>query len=163
MIRPARESDLPDLIELARRSWLSAFAQTAPFEVIAWWARTDRTRFLYEQYWPGMHVLEQANVIVGLVQPKEAEINGLWVHPSHQRRGAGTQLLRFGENLIRRAGHKTAWLTCSAWNADALAFYRRMGYTETIRERYFHASGVELEDVRMERKLDDPSGEPKTP
>ena len=42
-LRLAREADLPVLIELARRSWLSAFAQTAPFSLIAWWARENPT------------------------------------------------------------------------------------------------------------------------
>jgi Acetyltransferase (GNAT) family len=31
-LRPAQETDVPRLIEIARRAWLSAFAQNAPFE-----------------------------------------------------------------------------------------------------------------------------------
>ena len=34
-VRPAREEDLERLIDLGRRSWLSAFAQTAPVELEA--------------------------------------------------------------------------------------------------------------------------------
>lgn len=153
MIRPARPDDLDALIEVGRRAWLSAFAQTAPFALIAWWARTDRTASLYREAWPQMLVFEEAGRIAGLVQPMAAEINGLWVHPERQGRGIGTELLRAGEEAIARTGHAVAWLTCSALNARALAFYERRGYAEVRRERISHASGVEIEDVRLERDL----------
>ncbi|MGZ3457927.1 MAG: N-acetyltransferase family protein [Archangium sp.] len=153
-IRPAREEDLDGLIELGRRSWLSAFAQTAPFALIAWWARTDRTAHLYREVWPEMRVLEEQGGLVGLVQPKDDEINGLWIHPARQGVGAGTLLLRTAEALIQSAGHRTAWLTCSAWNQAALRFYESRGYVETRRDRGLHVCGVEFEDVRMERRLD---------
>lgn len=153
MIRPARREDLDALIEVGRRAWLSAFAQTAPFALIAWWAKTDRTAALYREAWPQMLVFEEAGRIAGLVQPVAAEINGLWVHPERQGRGIGTELLRAGEGAIARAGHAVAWLTCSALNARALAFYERRGYAEVRRERASHASGVEIEDVRLERDL----------
>jgi ribosomal protein S18 acetylase RimI-like enzyme len=152
-IRPARAEDLERLIEVGRRSWLSAFAQTAPFALIAWWVRADRTASLYQRAWPEMLVLEEDGVVNGLVQPKEAEINGLWVHPGRQGTGAGSLLLAAGEEVIRRAGHPSAWLTCSAWNDKALDFYRRRGYTEAGRHSERHESGVEIEDVRMERAL----------
>lgn len=152
-IRPALETDLGALIELGRRSWLSAFAQTAPFALIAWWARTDRTRLLYEQCWREMLVLEEATALIGLVHVKESEINGLWIHPSRQGTGAGTLLLRSGEDTIRNAGHRRAWLTCSGFNRYALGFYVHRGYVETRRDRFVQESGVEVEDVRLERPL----------
>jgi ribosomal protein S18 acetylase RimI-like enzyme len=153
IIRPARSEDLESLIELGRRSWLSAFAQTAPFTLIAWWVRTDRTRTLYEEHWQEMLVLEEGGAIVGLVQPTGAEINGLWVRPDRQGTGVGTQLLRAGEDVIRQAGHESAWLLCSGWNVRALRFYELRHYVETGRESRLNAAGVEAEDIRMERPL----------
>ena len=50
-----------------------------------------------------MTVLEEGGIIVGLVQPREAEINGLWVAPERQGTGAGTLLLRVGEQAIHDA------------------------------------------------------------
>ena len=152
-IRPAREEDLERLIELGRRSWLSAFAQTEPFVLIAWWVQNDRVASLYREYWAEMLVLEEDGVIIGLVQPKDDEINGLWVHPAWQGTGAGKLLLRAGEEVIRKAGHEVAWLTCAGTNAKAFDFYRRQGYVETRRDRALHPSGVEVEDLRMERSL----------
>jgi ribosomal protein S18 acetylase RimI-like enzyme len=152
-VRPAREEDLERLIELGRRSWLSAFAQTAPFALIAWWVQNDRVTSLYRQYWAEMLVLEEDGVIIGLVQPKDDEINGLWVHPEWQGTGAGKLLLKAGEEVIRQAGHRVAWLTCAGINGKAFDFYRRQGYAETERTRELHPSGVEVEDLRMERSL----------
>lgn len=156
-LRAARENELQELIELGRRSWLSAFAQTAPFALIAWWAREDRTARWYQEYWPQMIVLEQGGTVIGLVQPMEAEINGLWIHPDHQGTGAGTLLLHEGEESIQRSGHGEAWLTCSGFNRTALRFYQRRGYIETQRLRQIHVCGVETEDIRMERVLSGPS------
>ena len=52
-LRPAREADVPALVELARRSWLSAFAATAPAAFVRdrlardverdWYPATGRT------------------------------------------------------------------------------------------------------------------------
>ena len=152
-LRPAREDDVDAMIELARRSWLSAFGQTAPSALIDAWVRTDRTTEHYRRYWKDMLLLGDGTTIVGLVQPLEAEINGLWVHPDHQGQGAGTRLLQAGEDVIRRAGHEMAWLHCSAYNPRALEFYLRRGYVETSRERSRHPAGIEIVNVRMERRI----------
>jgi ribosomal protein S18 acetylase RimI-like enzyme len=152
-LRPATEADVPELIELARRSWLSAFAQTAPFPLIEAWAASDRTSDHYRRYWRDMLVLEEARAILGLVQPMEAEINGLWVHPAYQGQGVGTRLLRAGEDAIRASGHAIAWLHCSAFNPKALAFYVKRGYVETRRVTSTHPTGLTIVDIRMERAL----------
>jgi GNAT superfamily N-acetyltransferase len=152
-LRPARGDDVDALIELARRSWLSAFAQTAPFAIIDAWVRADRTTAIYRTYWKDMLLLEAGGTILGLVQPKEAEINGLWVHPDHQGKGAGTRLLHAGEDVIRRGGHSVAWLHCSALNPRALAFDVKRGYVETRRVASTHPIGLPIVDVRMERRI----------
>jgi ribosomal protein S18 acetylase RimI-like enzyme len=152
-LRPAAEADVPALIELARRSWLSAFAQTAPLALIEAWAASDRTSAHYRRYWRDMIVLEESGAMLGLVQPMEAEINGLWVHPAHQGTGAGTRLLRAGEEAIRANGHARAWLHCSAFNPRALAFYVKRGYVETRRVASTHPTGLAVVDIRMEHAL----------
>jgi hypothetical protein len=58
--------------------------------------------------------------------------------------------------IIRGAGHPVAWLTCSAFNTRALGFYEHRGYTETRRDRFRQESGIDAEDVRLERRLDAP-------
>ena len=152
-IRRATAADLEAMIDLAQRSWLSAFATTAPWELIRWWAATDRTRTFYSEHWWHMDLLCAGDELLGLTQVAGAEIHGLWVHPRRQRTGAGSQLLRHAEACVLAAGHRTAWLTCAACNDGALRFYRARGYRDVGRSRIAHASGIELDELRLERAL----------
>ena len=153
MLRPASALDVPRLVELARRSWLSAFGQTVPFALISQWVLADRETSWYQRHWPEMLVMDDDGTVIGLVQAKGAEINGLWVHPDHQGTGAGTLLLKAGEEIIRGAGYDRAWLVCSEFNRKALAFYERRGYVVTQRDHEVHPCGVAEEMVRLESLL----------
>lgn len=156
-IRLARETDVPRLVEVARQSFLSAFAPLAPVALIEQWRQVDREPAWYRRDWPHMLVLEENDVVVGIVQPQDDEINGLWIHPQQQGTGAGTLLLAAGEAVIAQRGYDRSWLFCSALNPRAYEFYLRRGYAETARKRVLHACGVEEESIRMERQLARPT------
>lgn len=156
-LRPAVESDLPVLIELARRSWLSAFSGSAPDEFVRDWLARDFESAWYPKYWPTMTVAESGGVILGLVQPMNDEVNGLWVDPAAQGRGVGTALLSHAEGQIARAGHRRAWLTCSAFNPNGCRFYLARGYRETGRETKDRAGGVVEEMLRFEKQFVPPA------
>lgn len=159
-LRPACESDLPALIELARRSWLSAFTASAPPEFVQEWYARDFERDWYPKYWPSMTVVEAEGIVLGLVQPLRDEINGLWVDPSAQGRGVGTALLRHGETEIAAAGYGRVWLSCSAFNPKAVRFYQARGYREAGRETKLRACGVREEMLTFERMVNPPRAEP---
>jgi hypothetical protein len=89
ILRPAREADVPALVELARRSWLSAFAATAPAALVRDRLAREFERDWYPRYWPDMTVAEDGGVPLGVVQPMGDEVNGLWVDPAAQVRGSG--------------------------------------------------------------------------
>src|SRR5262249_55793660 len=129
-LRPVCESDVPVLIELARRSWLSAFADFAPAEFIREWRARDFESDWYPKYWRSRRVAEADGTVLGLVQPLKDEVNGLWVDPSAQGRGVGTALLRHGEGEVLAAGYGRAWLSCSGFNPKALRFYLARGYRQ---------------------------------
>lgn len=133
LLRPASEIDVPVLVEIARRAWLSAFAQTAPFAIIQAWIALDREPAWYAMHWPAMTVAEVGGRVIGLVQPRGSEVNGLWVHPDAQGSGVGLRLLTEAEQQIAAAGHESAWLTCSVFNPRAQSFYARRGYQITRR------------------------------
>lgn len=156
-IRPATEADLPRLIEVARRSFLSAFGATAPPPLLEQWARNDREATSYPRDWAMMFVMERDGVIAGLMQPTVDEIDGLWVHPDFQGQGIGSRLLEFGENVIRQRGFARSWLTCSSFNRRALDFYLRRGYAVFRSTRKLHECGVDEESFHMERMLAGPS------
>jgi len=152
-IRPATEADVPRMIEVARRAFLSAFGNTAPIPLIQQWARNDREAIYYPLDWGEMLVWEQDSIIAGLVQPTGDEINGLWVHPNFQGMGIGTLLLNAGEEVVESRGFSRSWLTCSSFNIRALDFYRRRGYTVFQSTRKLHECGVDEESFGMERML----------
>ena len=156
-LRPAAEADLPRLVEIARRSWLSAFAQTLPFEAIRDWVAADRAPGWYATYWPTMTVAELGGEIVGLVQPAADEVNGLWVHPSVQGRGVGARLLAEAERQIAAAGHGKAWLTCSGVNPRAQGFYAARGYRVVRRYTEPFPCGYPEEMLVYERALTPPA------
>ncbi|WP_439627445.1 GNAT family N-acetyltransferase [Gemmata sp.] len=150
-IRPASEGDLPGLIEMARRSWLSGFTAAPPQFVSDWLAR-DFERAWYTRYWPDMSVAEEDGVLLGVVQPMRDEVNGLWVEPAAQGRGVGTLLLRHAEGYIA-AAHGRSWLTCSAFNPRGCRFYLARGYREVGRQPKERAGGVVEEMRTYERRL----------
>lgn len=152
-VRPATEADVPRMIEVARRSFLSAFGVTAPFPLIQQWACDDREATSYPREWAFMFVLEREGVIAGLVQPTVDEIDGLWIHPDFQGQGIGSLLLEHGEGIIRSRGFSRSWLTCSAFNPRALEFYRRRGYRVFRSSHKLHECGVDEESFGMERML----------
>jgi ribosomal protein S18 acetylase RimI-like enzyme len=153
-IRPATEADVPRLIDVARRSFLSAFGATAPPPLLEQWARNDREATSYPRDWAKMFVMERDGVIAGLMQPTVDEIDGLWIHPDFQGHGIGSLLLEYGEEVIRARGFARSWLTCSSFNPRALDFYRRRGYTVFRSTRKLHECGVDEESFGMERRLD---------
>lgn len=152
-IRPATEADVPRMIDVARRAFLSAFGPSAPFILIQQWIREDRESVSYPRDWDQMYVLEQDGVVAGLMQPIADEINGIWVHPDYQGRGVGSRLMDLGEKIIADQGYGRSWLTCSSYNRRALEFYRHRGYTVFKSLRHLHECGVDEESFAMERQL----------
>ena len=98
-LRPAREEDVPALIELVRRSWLSGFAPSAPAAFVQQRLARDFERDWYPRHWPAMTVAEDGGVLLGLVQPEGDEVNGLWVAPEAQGRGVFDSAAR-GERIV---------------------------------------------------------------
>jgi [ribosomal protein S18]-alanine N-acetyltransferase len=152
-IRPATEHDIPRMVDIARRAFLSAFGTTAPFPLIQQWVRTDREPAWYARDWDRMFVVERDGIVLGLVQPTADEIDGLWVHPDFHGQGAGSVLLAQGEKVIRERGYTRSWLTCSSFNVRALAYYHRRGYRIFRSIRTLHPCGVDEESFGMERDL----------
>ncbi|HJZ55642.1 MAG TPA: GNAT family N-acetyltransferase [Gemmataceae bacterium] len=152
-LRPACEADVPALIELARRSWLSGFTGSAPAAFVRDRLAREFERDWYPRHWPAMTVAEDAGVLLGVVQPEGDEVNGLWVAPEAQGRGVGTALLRHAERQIAAAGHGRAWLTCSGFNPGAARFYLARGYREVGRATKDRGGGLVEELLTFERQL----------
>ena len=153
--RRAVEADIPALIDLAQRSWLSGNCELAPIEAVRDWIEEDFESKRYPEIWPNVTVAEHQFRILGLSHINGQEVADLWVHPSFQRRGIGSLLLQICEEEIRSAGHDTARLLYTEYNVAAPLFYRARGYSEVSRSPDRLPSGVEREIIVMEKKLNE--------
>jgi len=152
ILRPARESDVEAMIDLAHWSWRSAFAD-APEVFVRHWLAREFERDWYPKYWSEMTVAEEGGEILGLVQPTADEINGLWVDPVCHGQGVGSALLAEGERQISAAGFRRAWLSCSAFNPNGVRFYLARGYRQFRSETKDRTDGVVETMLFFERDL----------
>jgi ribosomal protein S18 acetylase RimI-like enzyme len=59
---------------------------------------------------------------------RQATLTELYVAPSHRRRGLGAASIRLAENVLARRGIGALELQVERDNADAFAFYQRLGF-----------------------------------
>lgn len=151
--RSAIKTDVPGLIDLAQRSWLSGNCELAPIQVVRDWIEADSEGERFSEIWPKVTVAEQGSRILGLTSTDGREIADLWVHPSFQRRGIGSTLLQVAEEEIQLAGHHTVRLCYTEYNVAAPRFYRANGYTEAGRSPERLSCGILRDVIVMEKKL----------
>ena len=78
--RRAVEADIPALIDLARRSWLSGNCELAPLEAVRDWMDEDRESRRYPEIWRQVTVAEHRSRILGLSHADGREVADLRVH-----------------------------------------------------------------------------------
>jgi ribosomal protein S18 acetylase RimI-like enzyme len=61
---------------------------------------------------------------------RQATLTDLYVAPSHRRRGLGSASIRLAESVLARRGIEALELQVERDNAEALAFYQRLGFEE---------------------------------
>ena len=104
------------------------------------------------------HVMECDGCIAGysvlMIAAGEAHLLNLSIAAPLQRRGLGSELLRYGIRLARDAGAQTMYLEVRSSNAAGRALYVRHGFTEIgIRRDYYPADTGREHAVTMEKKL----------
>jgi putative acetyltransferase len=77
-----------------------------------------------------MWVAESGGHVVGFVVLKHDELEQIFVDAAARGSGAAAMLLGKGEEELRRAGHRRAWLAVVAGNARARRFYARHGWED---------------------------------
>lgn len=82
------------------------------------------------------------------------EIWGIYLAPQYWRKGIGTVLCRYGEQLLRSRGYRQAVLWVFADNAKARRFYEAMGFAADGASKVLHP-GEPLPAVRYRKGLED--------
>ena len=149
---------MPRVIRLATREDARAIAELSRREIehgLPWrWTTPRVLRAIRDRSTNVVAALEQ-DLLVGFgimsYADETAHLNLLAVNPQSQRRGVGSALLFWLEQVAGVAGIARIELEARQDNEAALAFYRRHGYrtTETMIGYYL---GME-DGVRLEKQL----------
>lgn len=85
----------------------------------------DDLAFYTHVVFPGaeLWLLEATSIVAGFIAFRPGWVDQLYIHPDHQRRGFGTQLLRFAQD-----SNSALQLWTFQCNHPARAFYERHGF-----------------------------------
>lgn len=137
----------PDIIGVAQIEYMLA-QRYAPAVIRAELARPDVWWFvLRHDAKPVAYMSLQRESAAAL------KIDKLYVHPAAQRRGCGGQLLDEAARLARREGCSELVLAVNRNNANAIAAYRKYGFT--VREAVVKdiGGGFVMDDYVMAKRI----------
>jgi GNAT superfamily N-acetyltransferase len=90
--------------------------------------------------------------------PRPAEnstlLSKIYVREDRRKTGLGRAMVKFAETRCAEMGIGELWLTVNKHNAGSIAFYRRMGFTNTGSLVQDIGSGFVMDDYRMAKRLD---------
>lgn len=133
-IRRARPEDVPSLLGLVRE--LAAF-EREPDAVRVSEASMREDGFGARPVWFGWVALD-AGTVVGMAlcfdrystwSGRILYLEDLYVQPGHRRRGLGEALVRICARHALAEGYRGMRLQVLDWNAPAIAFYQRLGWS----------------------------------
>jgi diamine N-acetyltransferase len=141
LIRRWGREDLPAVQKLLLDTWLDAYGSFIP--------REDLVAYLHKQYSEaGLEALLADPDVVGLVAEMDGAVAGyaklyhapaqqrlylhqLYILPSRQGQGLGHRLMACAEEHGRGLGFDRIWLGVMVKNAQAVGWYKKMGFTIT--------------------------------
>ncbi len=140
-IRGWTRTDLPVVHHLLLETWLDAYASFIP--------RHDLIGYLEAQYSQAkLEALLEDNDVTGLVAEVDGVVAGyekiyrsrdegrvyvhqLYILPAKLGLGLGHRLMAAAEKRARKFGADRIWLGVMVQNTQAVAWYKKMGYTVT--------------------------------
>ncbi|MCY6380640.1 GNAT family N-acetyltransferase [Hoeflea prorocentri] len=151
-IREARPQDSRPLTHIGIRSWEAA--------VVSWGEDIDRIREnahaayrdFTSNYWDRILLAHSRGTIMGwgARENLDHQISDLWIDPEYHRKGAGAVLLAAMEQSVQSAGYDRVELETHARNANAIAFYKHLGYRVTsFSVKYSTSLQQDIEKVTM--------------
>lgn len=151
IIRTMIPDDLSEILEISTQCGLSYWSrndyldEAQRSDSIMLSAGTEGSGiagFLVSRFVPGTSMDERM----------DAEVYNIGVRPELQKSGCGTLLFDCFLNKCRAASIETVWLDVRSSNEDAIAFYRKFGFTEFSLRKAFYGDPVE-DGIVMNRIL----------
>lgn len=168
-LRPAREADVPGLVDLVQAAYRGEGGWTTEAHLVAG-SRTDAdaVRAMLADEAVTLLVAEDEGRVLGCCYTRReptgpdgirrAELGLFAVHPSAQSRGLGDRVLQAQADRLRAAGVDVLVIQVLQGRPELHAWYRRHGFTDTGRSVPFPGDADQLKvdgldmDV-MERPL----------
>jgi ribosomal-protein-alanine N-acetyltransferase len=138
MLRTVTELDIPQLcaIEIA--------TQSAP------WPRETFEK-CFQAKCHGWVIAEPADKVIGFIlvfiQVGECHILNLCVDPNQQRQGYGAQLVSQALTEAKQQGATIAFLEVRSSNENAIALYKKMGFTKIGERKGYYSAAEGREDA----------------
>ena len=111
-IRAAVETDVPALIAILRRSWLTTWAPELRFETVQKFAREDPARRYAEEKWREFAVIEDGGIVAGMFHLEGDTLNAIHLEPKRKREKIGTLLM---DEIERRIASSIARHDTRCW------------------------------------------------
>ena len=148
--RPARESDIPQILKLFKDSLPQSYGGFIDMTSDDPWLHGTAADEYVARTLPDMTVAEDVQgtvVAFGVLQGNFVDL--LWVRLERRGEGLGTQMMDEFEARIAEE-HETARLECFEPNTPAIEFYRRRGYSI---ERTYFVEDAGVNTAVMTKKL----------
>ena len=153
MIRRARSDEADTLLAIQREAAVAAFAHIFPAELYPF--PDDEVREIWQEALDDpdieVYVAEEDGAVVGSVSVGAEYLRTLYVLPSQQSRGVGSELHDLALERLRARGVREAKLWTLEGNCGARRFYERRGWTLTDETRVvpFPPNPIDVQYVRV--------------
>jgi ribosomal-protein-alanine N-acetyltransferase len=137
-VRPAAQTDLPRLVEIAAHSATAAQWNPAEYQKLcAPDSQQNRITLVAEE------AAQVVGFIVGRQTGQEWEIENIAVTGSARRRGLGTRLLGEFMDMVRSRGGREIFLEVRESNLAARALYEKWAFLEAGRRKDYYEHPAE--------------------
>ena len=160
-ICPILPDDVSAIVDLARTTWLDAYADFISPEQIDYMLaqRYDYAHLCAEtedpQKW--LHQAHVDGVLAGFaaceIHKGEFKLDKLYIHPAMQRKGIGAALIEHAAAIAREQGFSAMILAVNKQNEQAIHAYTRYGFHVRDKTVTDIGNGFVMDDYVMEKTL----------
>jgi len=158
VIRPGTADDAAGVARVQVETWQAAYAHALPAEQLE--ALSVQEAAERHRRWPPTFVAEDGSQIVGFVgvgssrdPGTDGELFAIYVLPEYWGTGVGRELIKAGEEELRRLGHRDAILWVLDDNPRARRFYEIAGWLPDGSARQIRLFGFDIAEVRYAKRL----------
>jgi len=152
--------DIPLVKRLLSYTWNDTYSDFYPIKVIkkitsVWHDPKKLAQQAADQNIFFAMAKNEQGELIGLITIRKTDentmfISRLYIHPEHQRKGIGTQLMQTALNYFPKL--KLLKLECEKQNNKACSFYLKHGF-KIIKEKEESIEGILIKTVEMEKLL----------